>query len=66
MSLGHCGHAFRSLRPPLIQFPFQVPPDSPITLLLNHYNSFLFLIIVKVSNLFCEERHDQVFDKFIK
>ncbi|VDP47560.1 unnamed protein product [Schistosoma mattheei] len=28
MSLGDCGHALRSLRPPLIQFPFQVPPEE--------------------------------------
>ncbi|VDP56355.1 unnamed protein product [Schistosoma margrebowiei] len=29
MSLGYCGHALRSLRPPLIQFLFQVPPEQP-------------------------------------
>ncbi|VDO70496.1 unnamed protein product [Schistosoma margrebowiei] len=28
LSLGHCGHALRSLRPPLIQFPFQAPPEE--------------------------------------
>ncbi|VDP27431.1 unnamed protein product [Schistosoma curassoni] len=29
LSLGHCGHTLRSLRPPLIHFPFQVPPEEP-------------------------------------
>ncbi|VDP79824.1 unnamed protein product [Schistosoma mattheei] len=27
LSLGLCGHASRSLRPTLIQFPFQVPQE---------------------------------------
>ncbi|VDP24550.1 unnamed protein product [Schistosoma mattheei] len=30
MSLGHCGHALRSLKPPLIQFPFQVPLEESL------------------------------------
>ena len=29
LSLGHCGHALRSLRPLLTQFPFQVPLEEP-------------------------------------
>ncbi|CAH8605695.1 unnamed protein product [Schistosoma haematobium] len=29
LSLGHCGQALRSLRPPLIEILFQVPPEEP-------------------------------------
>ncbi|VDP40856.1 unnamed protein product [Schistosoma curassoni] len=28
LSLGYCGYVLGSLRPPLIQFPFQVPPGD--------------------------------------